>query len=272
MIDLAIAPAVAVNRVNAGTRVPVPSVSDVIVHLFYIQDFLGIKQIVGVFWTLCLEVQCYLFFFWRDDVAVGEVEAVGTRLWMADVATICAVRPLLLGRGAVPSRAVQPRWFELFTGVVLFMYWRAQLNRTVLGVYLGVLLAALLISPQIHHIEAIVNLASLLLIALMFLVAVESGGMRTWLDAPPLRYFGTIFYSLYLMHAVVGIRLLKLLVHPRDTASHAWFMLAVGLLLSIAASDLMYRFIKRPSMNLSHRLKWRAAQSLRHPPSVSGIT
>jgi peptidoglycan/LPS O-acetylase OafA/YrhL len=139
------------------------------------------------------------------------------------------------------------------------MYWRAQLNRTVLGVYLGVLLAALLISPQIHHNEAIVTLVSLLLISLMFLFAVETGGMKKWLDAPLLRYLGNISYSLYLMHAVVGIRLLKLLVHPQSSASYTWFMFAVGLLVSIAASDLLFRFIERPSMNLSHRLKWSAA-------------
>jgi peptidoglycan/LPS O-acetylase OafA/YrhL len=257
-IVLTIVSAVAVNRVNAGTGAPVPSASDVVAHLFYIQDFLGIKQIVGVFWTLCFEVQFYLFFgvtilllakSKRSGRAFGWLMLP---LYVLSILCFWDVVPF-------PRGLFIPRWFEFFTGVVLFMYWRAQLNRTVLGVYLGVLLAALLISPQIHRNEAIVTLVSLLLISLMFLFAVETRGMKTWLAAPLLRYFGNISYSLYLMHAVVGIRFLKLLVHPQSSASYAWFMFAVGLLLSIAASDLMFRFIERPSMNLSHRLKWRAA-------------
>jgi peptidoglycan/LPS O-acetylase OafA/YrhL len=257
-IVLTIVSGIAVNRVNAGAGAPVPSASDVVAHLFYLQEFLGIKQIVGVFWTLCFEVQFYLFFgvtmllLAKSKLSGRAFGWLMLPLYVLSILCFWGVVPY-------PRGLFIPRWFEFFTGVVLFMYWRAQLNRTVLGVYLGVLLAALFISPQIHNNEAMVILLSLLLISVMFLFAVETGGMKTWLAAPLMRYLGDISYSLYIMHAVVGIRLLKLLVHPQSSASYAWFMFAVVLLLSIAASDLMFRFIERPSMNLSHRLKWSAA-------------
>ncbi len=61
------------------------------------------------------------------------------------------------------------------------------------------------------------------------------------------------------MHAVVGIRLLILVVRPDSSAARAWALLAVAILVSIAAADIVYRLIERPSMNLSHRLKWRGA-------------
>jgi peptidoglycan/LPS O-acetylase OafA/YrhL len=101
--------------------------------------------------------------------------------------------------------------------------------------------------------------ATVLFISLAFAIAAKTGGIKTWFDTPVLRYLGNISYSLYLMHAVVGIRLLKLVVRPGDTAVQAWALYAVGLLASIAAADLVYRLIERPSMNLSHRLKWRGS-------------
>ncbi len=257
-IVLTIISGIAVNRAHPGAGAPVPSVSDVIAHIFYLQDFLGIKQIVGVFWTLCLEVQFYLFFGLTMLLLAKSKLSGRTFMWLMLPLYVLSI-VCFWGVVPFPRGLFIPRWFEFFTGVVLFMYWRGQLNRTVLGAYLGVLVAALIISPQIHHNEAIVTLVSLLLISLMFLFAIESGGIKTWLAAPLLRYLGDISYSLYIMHAVVGIRLLKLLVHPQNSASYAWFMFAVGLLLSVAASDLLFRVIERPSMNLSHRLKWRAA-------------
>jgi peptidoglycan/LPS O-acetylase OafA/YrhL len=258
VIVLSIVSAIVVNQFNAETGAPVPSATDVIAHVFYLQDFLGIKQIVGVFWTLCLEVQFYLFFGVAMLLLAKSTLSGRAFGWLMLPLYVLSI---LCFWGLVPSPRglFIPRWFEFFMGVVLFLYWRAQIDRLLLGVYLGVLLAGLLISLETHDKEAFVTVVSVLVIALLFLAAVQTGGMKTWFDVPLLRYLGNISYSLYLMHAVVGIRLLKLVVHPYDSATYAWIMFAAALLLSIAAADLMYRLIERPSMRLSHRLRWRAA-------------
>jgi peptidoglycan/LPS O-acetylase OafA/YrhL len=152
-----------------------------------------------------------------------------------------------------------PNWFEFFIGAVLFLLWRRQVSRALLAAYLGVLLAFLVADVPTSNEIAAVTTATVLLIALMFWYAAESGAIGSWLRSAPLRYLGDISYSLYLMHAVLGIRLLKLWVHPGDGALRAWTMFAAALLISVLAADLMFRMIERPSMRFSRRLKWRTS-------------
>lgn len=257
-IALSIGSALLVNHLRPLTGAPVPGVGAVIAHLFYLQDFLGIKDIVGVFWTLCLEIQFYLFFgavilrFQKSSVSGPTIGWVMLPLYILSIACFWNLVPSLRG-------LFLPRWFEFFTGVILFLFWRQQVSRAQLLVYQGTLLLMVLANPPTDNGMAWITTATVLVISIVFAIAAQTGGIRTWLDTPLLRYFGNISYSLYLMHAVVGIRLLKLIVHPDDSAAQAWALYAVGVLLSIAAADLVYRLIERPSMNLSHRLKWRGS-------------
>jgi len=255
-IALSVGSALVVNRLRPLTGAPVPSAGAVIAHLFYLQDFLGIRDIVGVFWTLCMEIQFYLFFglviLWFDKSSVSgrTIGWVMLPLYVLSIACFWDLVPSLRG-------LFLPRWFEFFTGVILFLFWRQQLSRTQLLVYQGTLLLFVLVNPPTDNGMAWITTATVLLISLVFAVAAQTGGIRTWFDKPVMRYFGSISYSLYLMHAVVGIRLLKLVVNPGDSAVKAWALYTAGVLLSIAAADIVYRVIERPSMNLSHRLKWR---------------
>jgi peptidoglycan/LPS O-acetylase OafA/YrhL len=257
-IALSVGSALVVNRLRPLTGAPVPSVGAVIAHLFYLQDFLGIKDIVGVFWTLCLEIQFYLFFgaailrFQKSSVSGSTIGWVMLPLYLLSIACFWDLVPSLRG-------LFLPRWFEFFTGVILFLFWRQQLSRTQLLVYQGSLLLMVLVNPPTANGMAWLTTATVLFISLAFAIAAQTGGIRTWFDTPVLRYFGNISYSLYLMHAVVGIRLLKLAVGPGDSAFKAWALYTAGLLLSVAAADIVYRLIERPSMNLSHRLKWRGS-------------
>ena len=158
-----------------------------------------------------------------------------------------------------PEGLFLSRWFEFFIGVIVFLAWRQQVSRTQVWVYLSALVAISLLDPPTDVGIARVTVATVLLIALTFWFAVESGGVKTWLDTPLLHYLGDISYSLYLMHALVGIRLLKIIVHDQDSALRTWLLYLLALVLSVAGADLMYRWIERPSMNLSHKLKWRGA-------------
>ncbi len=257
-IALSVGSALVVNHLRPLTGAPVPSLGEIVAHLFYLQDFLGIKDIVGVFWTLCMEVQFYLFFgaaillFQRSSISGRTFGWAMLPLYLLSIACFWDLVPSLRG-------LFLPRWFEFFTGVVLFLSWRKQMTRTQLLVYQGALLLMVLINPPTDNGMAWLTTTTVLVISIVFAIAAQTGGIKTWFDTPVLRYFGNISYSLYLMHAVVGIRLLKLVVRPGDSALQAWTLYAVGLLLSVAAADLVYRLIERPSMNLSHRLNWRGA-------------
>ena len=220
-IALSVGSALVINHLRPLTGAPVPSLGAVIAHLFYLQDFLGIKDIVGVFWTLCMEIQFYLFFgivillFQKSSVSGRTIGWVMLPLYILSIACFWDLVPS-------PRGLFLPRWFEFFTGAVLFLFWRQQVNRTQLFVYQGVLALILLVNPATDNGMAWLTTATVLLISLVFAIAARTGGIKTWFDSPVMSYFGTISYSLYLMHAVVGIRLLKLVVTPGDSAVKAW--------------------------------------------------
>ncbi|HEY3731136.1 MAG TPA: acyltransferase [Steroidobacteraceae bacterium] len=257
-IAMSIVSALMVNHLRPGTGAPVPSVGDVVAHVFYLQDFLGIKDIVGVFWTLCLEIQFYLFFgavvllFDRSALSGRAFGWIMLPLYLISIACFWDLLP------NVPGLFLW-RWFEFFTGVVLFLFWRRQIGGAQLAAYLVAPLAITLVNPASDNGIAQVTSITLVLIALLFVLAVRTGGLRSWLDRPLLIYLGNISYSLYLMHAVVGIRLLKLVVRPDASAAEAWALYVMALLLSIGASDVIFRLIERPSMKLSHHMRWRSA-------------
>jgi peptidoglycan/LPS O-acetylase OafA/YrhL len=257
-IFLSIMSAVVVNRLRPDTQAPVPSFLDVVAHLFYLQDFLGIKQIVGIFWTLCLEIQFYLFFgavvLAKDRTPISGISFAWLMLPLFALSLAC-----FWGLAPSPDGLFLPRWFEFFTGVILFLRWRGHIRRTEVFAYLGCLLIVLLVNPATDNEIARVTTVSVILIALMFLIAIEGGNMARWLNYAFFRYMGNISYSLYLMHAVIGIRILKIVVGSHDSVSRTLLLYVGALLVSVAAADLTFRLVELPSMRLSRRIKWRAA-------------
>lgn len=259
-IAASILSALLLQYLRPAAGAPIPSIDSVVAHLFYLQDFLGYKQIVGVFWTLCLEVQFYLLMV--ASVLLMVRLKVGYRI------LVWGLLPLYFLSLAgfwqlveLPSALFINRWFAFFSGVVMFFFARREVG---VGELLAVLLppvALLLISPTTSNDIAAVTQVTVLMIALMFLLADRLQAMPRWLSGRVVTYLGTISYSLYLMHAVVGIRAVKLLVNDGTSIGMTWLMYAAGILVSIASADLLYRLIERPSQSLSKRLRWGQARS-----------
>src|SRR5205823_2905533 len=61
---MAIATAIAFAAYHAHPETPrfVPGPGDILAHVFYVYDLLGLHPIVAVFWSLAIEVQFYLVF------------------------------------------------------------------------------------------------------------------------------------------------------------------------------------------------------------------
>src|SRR5262249_32266744 len=96
------------------------------------------------------------------------------------------------------------------------------------------------------------------------------------LAARPLQFLGAISYSLYLYHASVGWRFVSLmqkLIPGRWSSARAIAVYLAGIGVCILFSALMWRFIERPFLRLSQKIRMpvrdaRSASSAPHPEAV----
>ena len=100
---------------------------------------------------------------------------------------------------------------------------------------------------------------------IVLLYAVEGRAFQALLGPIP-SYLGRISYSLYLLHVVVLIAVIRLL--------HGLFplplLILLGILLSIVLADVWQRYVEVPTMALGRRLSRRLSDGDRQPPNLSG--
>jgi peptidoglycan/LPS O-acetylase OafA/YrhL len=82
------------------------------------------------------------------------------------------------------------------------------------------------------------------------------GHLGDWLTTRSLQYLGRISYSLYLVHYATSWIVVSIgcrLTPDNPQAAVGW--MALGVVVSIGAADLFYRFVEAPSLRLVKRLK-----------------
>lgn len=243
-----------------------------LINIVYLQNITEARGVLGVAWTLCLEVQFYLFFIsliglytlksrWKRPV-----EAAGEKHWSE-------LGWVVFGTGALPL--VFGLKFATFNG--WFIQWWPFFA---LGC-LGYLAAQKIMTPWPFLLLSIMMLAcpfaySLrengwqpLLITLNYLVIGSVGSLTAllllwfcwhpgWVKWEKQRLpllFGNVSYSLYLTHMLTlqsVIDLTTRYVIPPFFKTVAWWG-ALGLTFPIAC--LAYRWIEKPTRQMSSRLK-----------------
>jgi peptidoglycan/LPS O-acetylase OafA/YrhL len=251
-IALAVLSIAVINAASSATLRELPDWSGVIAHLFYVQDLLGYPEILPIYWTLCLEIQFYLVY--------GLVLLWATRAAVRAPLLLYALLPThLLSLLATAHLVPMPRsvflyfWYAFLIGVVLRGFVHRRVGRALLLSYLvPVALLPLYARPELR---AIVSYEACAVVALAVLMAwMGRQRIRTAGAAAPLQFLGKISYSLYLTHALVGIRVVKLLLHEGASPLRATAMFAVGLALSVVSAVALHYAVEAPSMRLSARL------------------
>ena len=250
------------NHLQHDRSLPMPTPAAVLAHLAYAQSFLGYPQIVGVFWTLCFEIQFYLVLV----VGTGAVQRL-ERVTRFPVARWLVFAPLwLLGLGCVAGYIDLPpalftfAWPYFFLGVVV--NWAHE--RTIGPVALALVAASALVLVPSAPLQICVALATALGIDLVG----RAGGLATVTLGPVVQYLGKISYSLYLVHMLVGTPLVRLgirLLGTRPDAIRAIGLMAIATAASIVAAHVMYVVIERPAIGLSRRLGRHAPRAVGRP-------
>lgn len=248
------------NFILSDRSAPIPGWGSILAHVFYLQNLLELDNIVPVFWTLCLEVQFYLFFIIYLGITQWLVQRYS--LPYGPATTLLVLPPLTLSlvslAFAMVGEPVQgfflPYWYMFFMGVML--WW--VLERKVVSTWFWSYTAAIAVVLVIHWD---MRLVMVLATGCIIYLAAKLGQLHNWLSANWLQELGKISYSLYLVHTIIGMRVINIgyrVSKDVPIASLFWFLLAFAT--SITTAYLMYFLIEKPSIEISKRLKLKISQ------------
>ena len=233
---------------------PQPSAAQLSAHFLYLQNLLGLGDIVGPTWTLCLEFQFYLFYALCALLFLSRARPAriaGAVLFAAaTLASIALTAFSVPVSGILESKRLFVRnWYFFALGTLATLaYLRPQARR-----WMPLpLLAGVLMWLHCRSEALLVGLAAFAAI----LLATVLGRMGTWLSNPVVQYFGSRSYSIYLVNWGVGLRFIDMIHRfAPKTLWSAWLCTLAGFAVTLLVSELLYRLLEKPSLRLSQSLK-----------------
>ncbi len=232
-----------------------------------VHDFNGIPAGLGVLWSLAIEEHYYLLYPPLALVLLG----IGTRRGApAVLAALCvamlAWRYWLLGHGASEdylTMATDTRADAILVGCIMGLWHNPRLDPVrpphrardgaLAGAALFVLLATLVYRDVAFRLTLRYTLQAVAVAPLIYLAVARSGQWPyRWLNARPLVYLGAISYTIYLVHHVILLGVL------RNGPALGWFgQTLVAALLTWAVAELMRRGVEEPCALWRRRLHQR---------------
>ena len=242
-----------------NTTEPLPSPLSVLTHMFYLQDLLAIKPVISVvYWTLCLEIQLYLFYIftvWLSQFVSRHVA------WKTYSLHLIA----LLGAG-IYSVTLDFNVTSISVTGLFLSNWHYFLMGVLVGnvirklPYSIYVFAAWVLFEIVFQLGisikpyAIVGVFSSVLIFFLW----RKNLLDTALTRKELQYLGKISYTLYLIHPDIGWKVIsysRFLLEDRMTPFIGGLLLVVSLVVSIFVAHLFHLAFERPSLLLASKLK-----------------
>jgi peptidoglycan/LPS O-acetylase OafA/YrhL len=248
---------------------PLPSFTTVATNLLYLQQLLGAPSMLGVAWTLCLEIQFYLFFLVLLRIGrPATPNLIPGRLGGAIVHLVFSTGILSLFLAQWPGgyQWFGRYWFYFVGGVLAYWTFQGFTSRGWFLTFLGCYLAALLrsfIFPM-PHAGYLAQEALPLPLLLGFATAIllwwsgETHRIYSWSGGRVMQFLGRISYSLYLTHVLFCSAVLRLghwLTGTNPLGGCCWILLAMAM--SLIAAHVYYHFVERPSIRLASWVKTR---------------
>jgi peptidoglycan/LPS O-acetylase OafA/YrhL len=251
--------------------------SDFLINLTMLQGFFSCPHVLGVFWTLHLELIFYIACSCLHAMGLLRDHAVFVMSWAIACCAVGAAAIIMLGERNFPVSSMRLVLMGTIVGLSAQMYCSGRFSLRGLTLIAGGLLASLLViwsagrlqvpdeaTPALLGETAIVWVSAYL----CFFTLLSIRHLRM---PPPLTYLGRISYSIYLLH-IFTISIFKLWPEPM------WLRVLASVAASFAVSAASYHLIEKPGIRLGRwverlllRPSGRAAATNAFAPAPAGL-
>jgi peptidoglycan/LPS O-acetylase OafA/YrhL len=248
------------NKLFPETLKALPSLPQAMAHIFYAQNILNLGDIVAVYWSLCFEIQMYLFFIsltFFSRWAQGKLKSQRWKLGFGGMWGITYVSSVFWFFSDIPNSAngwFFAYWFMFLLGAII--RWSNTKQAPISVAIASLILVLGFPSAKIGYKIAVTCTA------LLLFSSKRKTFLNKWMEIPPLLFLGKLSYSLYLIHPIIGwrsISLMKELAGPEISPLTSVVIFCLGIAFSILGAWFTFRFIEAPAMQFSKKIakKWR---------------
>lgn len=244
-----------------------PAITDVLANLVCVCDLTGQPFALFTFWSLAALIQLHLLWavtFWLVRWAF---------LWRTDgrhhARTLVVLQAICLMATAVswwfafgsPSDDASPPWrlaeWFVYAGVGSAAYWAVK--QPVWRWVAAALGIALAVGASVSgSLRPVFGLAT---VAVLLLLRFQPLPIRTWVGRA-LAAIGNRSYSVYLVHGIVGYRVMTALGWV-GVSSDGWgavVLFTAGMVASVAAGAVFFQLVERPVLNWARSIRYRGEE------------
>ena len=197
-------------------------------HILHINDFLDEPWLKGIYWSLAVEVQYYLFAAMIFPLIFSESK------WLryAFLFAFC------MGRWTEWDHSVFYYGCHFVSGILFFQFKTGMITRKDFFIAMVICWGITFWCFDLYHLSAVI-FAILVIYFLNYKIR-------------PFIFLGTISYSFYLIHIQVAWVLMDA-CRRSYPATHPYYHMTLSLLAAIVASVIFYYLVERPSHKLAKR-------------------
>ena len=239
-------------------------VGNLLINAFYLTDNIQHPPIVGVAWTLCLEIRFYISIILMLVISHQVRRRISplAGAWALALTFVPLTIVSMIYRFTGDVTGYIQTWYMFAMGATLAWTIAKRIRERWFWMLLAMAVCGQLWQPDFRASIAVGTV-------LLIFACAKLGKMSTWLSWGWIQKLGRISYSLYLCHVAVGLAIMDALLAYGDKSGFlATVAFVVAILISILAAEILYKYVETPCVKLAKRLKpARAAK----PPEVKEI-